>query len=63
YVELEEGVDFVKVEQAIKTDPYFSKDETVVNLVSKVDDLVDMGHGVVLERKGVSGSTHNQLLK
>ena len=25
--------------------------------------LLDMGHGVNMERKGVSGATHNQLLK
>ena len=28
-----------------------------------VKQLVDMGHGVTIERKGVSGNTHNQLLK
>ena len=28
-----------------------------------VKQLVDMGHGVTIERKGASGNTHNQLLK
>jgi diaminopimelate dehydrogenase len=28
-----------------------------------VDDLNDVGHGVNLVRKGVSGKTHNQLLE
>lgn len=63
YVELEEGIDFDEVEAAIKNDPYFVKDETVVFPVSNVNKLIDMGHGVTIERKGVSGSTHNQILK
>ena len=63
YVELEEGVDFKKVEAAIKADPYFVNDETHVKQVSCVDDLNDVGHGVNLVRKGVSGTTHNQLFE
>ncbi len=63
YVELEEGIDFAAAEAAIKNDPYFVKDETVVFPVSNVNQLIDMGHGVTIERKGVSGSTHNQILK
>ena len=60
YVELEEGADFAKVENAVKTDPYFVHDETHVQQVDCVDDLNDVGHGVNLVRKGVSGRTHNQ---
>ena len=63
YVELEPGADFAAVEAAIKADPYFSHDETHVIQVDSVDALNDMGHGVNLVRKGVSGSTHNQLLE
>ena len=63
YVELEEGVDFKKVEAAIKADPYFVNDETHVKQVPCVDDLNDVGHGVNLVRKGVSGTTHNQLFE
>lgn len=63
YVELEEGVDFKAVEAAIKADPYFVNDETHVQQVSCVDDLNDVGHGVNLVRKGVSGKTHNQLFE
>jgi diaminopimelate dehydrogenase len=63
YVELEEGVDFAKVEAAIKSDPYFVNDETHVQQVPCVDDLNDVGHGVNLVRKGVSGKTHNQLFE
>ncbi|MEW8977759.1 MAG: diaminopimelate dehydrogenase [Symbiobacterium sp.] len=63
YVELEPGADFAAVERAIKTDPYFAKDETRVTQVEDVSQLIDMGHGVVMERKGVSGATHNQLFR
>ena len=63
YVELEEGADFKKVEAAVKNDPYFVNDETHVKQVPCVDDLNDVGHGVNLVRKGVSGSTHNQLFE
>ncbi len=63
YVELEDGVDFSAVEKAIKTDPYFVHDETHVQQVACVADLNDVGHGVNLVRKGVSGRTHNQLFE
>ena len=61
YVELEEGADFKTVEAAIKADPYFINDETHVQQLPCVDKLNDVGHGVNLVRKGVSGKTHNQL--
>jgi diaminopimelate dehydrogenase len=60
YVELEPGADFAAVEKAIKTDDYFAHDETHVTPVPSIDDLKDVGHGVLMERKGVSGATHNQ---
>ena len=60
YVELEEGASLENVTRAVKEDPYFANDETHVMAVDSVDDLRDMGHGVNMVRKGVSGSTHNQ---
>ncbi len=63
YVELEEGADFKTIEAAIKADPYFVNDETHVQQVPCVDSLNDVGHGVNLVRKGVSGKTHNQLFE
>ena len=63
YVELEEGADFAAIEKAVKADPYFVHDETHVQQVSCVNDLNDVGHGVNLVRKGVSGMTHNQMLE
>lgn len=63
YIELKEGYDFDTVAGRIKSDPYFVNDETHVVRVSDVDALLDMGHGVYLTRKGVSGTTQNQLFE
>lgn len=63
YVELLPGYDIEAVSQKIKTDPYFASDETHVMEVESVDALKDMGHGVNLTRKGVSGATQNQLFE
>ncbi len=60
YIELKEGYKFEDVAHAIKTDDYFAHDETHVIEVPSVDNLLDMGHGVNLTRKGVSGQTQNQ---
>ncbi len=60
YVEIEDGYDFDTVADAIRRDDYFAHDETHVIRVESVDALKDVGHGVHLTRKGVSGMTHNQ---
>ncbi len=60
YVELEEGATVEQVTAEIKADPYFANDETHVFAIESVDDVRDMGHGVNLVRKGVSGKTPNQ---
>lgn len=61
YIEVEDGYNFAEVAKAIKEDDYFVHDETHVMQVESVDDLKDMGHGVNMVRKGVSGTTQNQL--
>jgi diaminopimelate dehydrogenase len=63
YVELNEGANFEEVEAAIKADPYFVKDRTYVFEVESVENLKDVGHGVMMERNGASGLTHNQMMK
>ena len=63
YIELQDGAKFDEVAQAIKTDAYFVHDETHVIQVDDVNELLDMGHGVNLTRKGVSGKTQNQLFE
>ena len=63
YIEVKDGYKFESVAAAIKADAYFASDETHVMQVESVDELKDMGHGVNLTRKGVSGKTQNQLFE
>lgn len=63
YVELEEGTTLEQVTADIKADPYFAHDETHVFQVESVDEVRDMGHGVNMVRKGVSGLTQNQRME
>ena len=63
YVEVLPGFSFEEIEKKVKEDPYFVHDETYVYKVDSVDELKDMGHGVNMKRKGVSGKTQNQLLE
>jgi diaminopimelate dehydrogenase len=63
YVELEPGATLEEVTAEIKADPYFANDETHVYKVDSVDAVRDMGHGVNLVRKGVSGQTPNQRME
>ena len=63
YVELEDGATLDEVTKEIKSDPYFAHDETHVMAVESVDAVRDMGHGVHLVRKGVSGITQNQRME
>lgn len=63
YVELEEGASETEVSAAIKSDDYFSHDETHVTIVKSIADIMNVGHGVHIERRGVSGTTHNQLFE
>lgn len=63
YVKAKPGADFDQVAAAIKADPYFVHDETHVLPAESIDALEDMGHGVHMERKGVSGTSHNQRLE
>ena len=63
YVQLKEGYSLEDVAARIKADPYFANDETHVMAVPDVNAVIDMGHGVNLTRKGVSGETPNQLFE
>lgn len=60
YVELENGADFATVERSILNDPYFKHDDSHVVQVDDVSSLINVAHGVEMERIGVSGTTHNQ---
>ena len=60
YVEVEDGYTIDQIAKSVKEDPYFASDETHVVQVPSVDEIKDMGHGVNMVRKGVSGVTQNQ---
>ncbi|SES87075.1 diaminopimelate dehydrogenase [Thorsellia anophelis] len=60
YIELDTHADESTVIAAIKADTYFSTSETHVKVVRSIAELKDMGHGVSMLHKGVSGQTHNQ---
>jgi len=62
YVELEDGYALEQVAAAIKADDYFAHDETHVRPVDSVNALRDVGHGVLVSRKGVAAAADNQLL-
>lgn len=63
YVKIKPDYDFKKIEEAIKNDSYFNHDTTIVFNVDDIENLIDMGHGVHIERKGASGRTHNQRME
>ncbi len=60
YVELEDGDSLEEVTHELKADDYFAHDELHVFAVKSIDEVKDMGHGVHMTRKGVSGKTQNQ---
>ncbi|MDO8356179.1 MAG: diaminopimelate dehydrogenase [Nitrospirota bacterium] len=63
YVELEQGVDAGLVSAAIRADPLFLGDETLIFPVEHIAALEQEGRGVLLERRGVPGPLgHQQVL-
>lgn len=62
YLQMEDGANFDEACKEIKSDSYFINDETRFIKVKNINDVIDMGHGVHMTRKGVSGKTHNQLM-
>lgn len=63
YVQLKPGTELSSISSLIREDPYFKNDETHVYQVESIDILKDVGHGVLLERRGQSGQTSNQHFK
>lgn len=63
FIKVREGYDFDEITDRIRQDPYFSHDETHFYPHDDIDSLIDVGHGVHMERKGVAGRTHNQKME
>lgn len=62
YVQIEDGKDFATIEKTIKNDPYFIHDETHVIQVDDINEVKNAGHGVDLQRLGMSSGANNQRL-
>ena len=63
YVELKRGADFDVVSEAIRNDPIFLGEATQVFRVESIAALEEEGHGMVIERRGATGSAvHDTLL-
>jgi diaminopimelate dehydrogenase len=62
YVELEQGADPDRVQDAVRAEPLFLDEETLVFPVPSVAALEDETRGVLLERRGTAGVTGHQLL-
>ncbi len=62
YVEVEPGVDMAQVAAAIRADPLFLHEETLVFPVDSVAALEQESRGVVLERRSGPGSAGHQRL-
>jgi diaminopimelate dehydrogenase len=62
YVELEPDADPERASAALRADPLFLGEETVVLPVASVAALEEEGHGIVLERWGEAGGVGHQRL-
>lgn len=63
YVELEKGARYEEVESAVRSDPLFLGEETLIFPVDSIATLEDEGHGVLMERQGTAaGVAHQHLL-
>jgi diaminopimelate dehydrogenase len=62
YVELAPGADSDRVANAIRGEPLFLDEETLVFPVESVSALEEEGRGVLLERRGTAGRTGHQML-
>jgi len=62
YVELRDEADLEEVSQAIRNDPLFVGEETLVFPVASVTSFEEAGRGVVIERHGESGAGPHQFL-
>lgn len=62
YIEIEKGGELAQIEAALRSDPLFLNEETLVFPVEDIRQLEDEGHGVLLERHGAAAATPHQRL-
>ncbi len=63
YVQLEADVQLSSVRGQIEADPYFTHDDTVVHSVDDIEEVMDLGHGGSVERRGSSADAHNTTMQ
>ena len=56
------GADFERVATAVRSDPLFFDEETLVFPVDRIAALEEEGNGMLLERHGAAGGAHHQHL-
>lgn len=62
YVEIEKGGELAKIETALRSDPLFLNEETLVFPVEEIRQLEEEGHGVLLKRQSTATATVHQRL-
>jgi len=62
YVQLDENVDAGQVIDALRRDPIFAGEETLIFPVEDLASLEEQGHGVVMQRRGAGGGVPHQAL-
>lgn len=62
YVEMDKGGDLAQIEAAIRSDPLFLGEETLVFAVEDIRALEEEEHGVFLERRGSAATVDHQML-
>lgn len=62
YIKMKPGFDFDELTAKLMQDSYFKHDDCRFFQVDDVDELIDMGHKIHVERKGVACGIDNQLL-
>jgi diaminopimelate dehydrogenase len=62
YLELDADADFERVAAMVRSDPLFLNEDTLVFPVDRISALEEEGNGMLLERHGTAGGTHQHLL-
>ncbi len=62
YVELDDDADFERVSAAIRSDPLFLDEDTLIFPVDRIAALEEEGSGMLFDRHGTAGGTHHQHL-
>lgn len=62
YIKSANRIEEKKIEFAVETDDYFTKDALQIKMVDEIEPFMDMGHATNITRKGGSATVQNQML-